>query len=187
MSAWFDENKGLKEMYRPSVAECRGILERLGDYHAAHADLAEAALREGDLDTAERHIRRALELGYPVPGLAYNTLACIAARRHDLKGVEDNLRLALRRDPQHWLVAKNAETFRSFLVRGGPNLGLPLELVAGHTFQLFERTQQPTLPGPLPEDFASWTDPATGGVRPSPKVRDFAWKPDSRVRLPMLA
>jgi anaerobic magnesium-protoporphyrin IX monomethyl ester cyclase len=186
LSAWFEKNKGLREVYRPSAAECRAILGRLGDYHGAHADLADAAFREGDLDTAELHVRRALELGYPAPGLAHNTLACIAAARRDLKAVEENLRIALRRDPQHWLVAKNAEIFRSFLVRQGPEKNLPLELTAGHSFQLFERTAQPTLPGPLPDDFASWSDPALGGVRPSPKVRDFAWRPDARVRLPML-
>jgi radical SAM superfamily enzyme YgiQ (UPF0313 family) len=185
MSTWFEANKGLREVYRATAGECRAILERLGDYHAAHADLAEALYREGKWDDAERHIRRALELGYPAPGLAYNTLACIAAARLDFGAVEGNLRLALRTDAQHWVVAKNAETFQGFLLRDGRARGLPLELVAGHAFQLFERTVQPTLPGPLPEDFASWSDPAAGGVRPSPRVHDFSWKPDVRVRLPM--
>jgi hypothetical protein len=40
----------------------------------------------------------------------------------------------------------------------GPELGLPLELNARHDFQLFERTLQPTLPGPLPPDFALWAE-----------------------------
>jgi radical SAM superfamily enzyme YgiQ (UPF0313 family) len=185
MSDWFARNKGLREGYRPSAADCRAILERLGDYHGAHADLAAACLREGDLDAAERHVLRAMELGYPVPGLAYNTLAAIAAKRGDLAKVEENLRLALRRDPQHWLVAKNAETFHAFLKRGGAGLGGLPELAFGHSFQLFERTAQPTLPGPLPEDFADWSNPASGGVRPSPKAATLGWKTDARVRLPM--
>ena len=184
MSDWFERNKGLREGYRPGVLDCRGILERLGDYHGAHADLAAALLRDGQLDAAEQHVLRALELGYPAPGLAYNTLACIAARRGDFAAVEENLRRALRKDPQHYLVARNAEAFHAFLLRRGGESPLP-ELAFGHSFQLFERTAQPTLPGPLPEDFADWSNPAAGGVRPSPRVADLKWKPDSRVRLPM--
>ena len=33
---------------------------------------------------------------------------------------------------------------------------LPLDLVVRHDFQLLERTVQPTLPGPLPDDYAEW-------------------------------
>ena len=42
------------------------------------------------LDEAEQHVRRALELGYPLPGLALNYLACIAARRGDYEGDESS-------------------------------------------------------------------------------------------------
>jgi radical SAM superfamily enzyme YgiQ (UPF0313 family) len=187
MSEWFEKNRGLRVGYRPDVAACRGILERLGDYHGAHMDLATALYREGQAAEAETHAERALELGYPAPGLALCLLACIAAARKDYAAVEDRLRKALRLDPQHWVVARNAETFRVFLAAGGPESGRALELVAGHGFALFERTVQPTLPGPLPDDFASWSDPSAGGVRPSPRVADFVWKPDTRVRLPMVS
>ena len=187
MSDWFEKNRGLRTGYELSSAECRGILERLGEYHGAHMDLATALYREGDLAGTETHARRALELGYPAPGLALSLLACVAAARHDYAAVEDHLRQALRRDPQHWVVARNAEAFRVFLAGGGAAAGRSLELVAGHGFALFERTVQPTLPGPLPDDFASWDDPAAGGVKPSPRVHDLVWKPDRRVRLPMIA
>jgi tetratricopeptide (TPR) repeat protein len=186
MSAWFEKNRGLREAYRPDVAACRGILERLGDYHAAHMDLASAMYVEGDAPGAEAHARRALELGYPAPGLVFSLLACLAAARKDFTEVEELLRKALRRDPQHWVVARNAEAFRVFLANDGPRSGAPLELVAGHSFALFERTVQPTLPGPLPEDYADWTGPAAGGVRVSDKVKEFTWKPEGRVRLPMV-
>ncbi|HEX4338365.1 MAG TPA: radical SAM protein [Polyangiaceae bacterium] len=187
MSDWFEKNRGLRVGYRPDVEACRGILERLGDYHGAHMDLATALYDAGQFVEAERHARRALELGYPAPGIAYSLLACVANANRDYGAVEENLRKALRRDPQHWVVARNAETFRVFLSEGGPASGRSLELLAGHGFALFERTVQPTLPGPLPEDFASWTDPSAGGVKPSPRVADFVWKPDARVRLPMIS
>jgi radical SAM superfamily enzyme YgiQ (UPF0313 family) len=186
LSAWFERNKGLREAYREGVTECRAILERLGDHHAAHMDLGGAYYREGRLEEAERHVLRALALDYPAPGLAHNYLACVAARRKDFAAVEAHLRKALRRDPQHYVVARNAEAFHGFLKRNGPATGAPLELLASHDFQLFERTAQPTLPGPLPDDFADWEKPEAGGVKPSARVRGFEWKPDRRVRLPVV-
>ncbi len=86
MNAWFAKNSGLREMYREGVPECRAILERLPDYHGAHMDLGGACFQVGLLDEAERHVRRALELGYPLPGLVYNYLACIAKVRGDIQG-----------------------------------------------------------------------------------------------------
>src|SRR5690606_25556534 len=91
-----------------------------------------------------------------LPGLAHNYLACIAAERFDLKATQEHLRQALRSDPYHFVVARNAETLRRWFVDGGPVKGLRLELEAGHDFLLFERTTQPTLPGPLGDDFMQW-------------------------------
>ncbi len=59
-------------------------------------------------------------------------------------------------DPQHYVLIKNVQAARAWFAQGGPGKGLPLKLEARHDFQLLERTVQPTLPGPLPEDFAEW-------------------------------
>lgn len=155
--AWFDANKGLHEPFREGVAECRAILERLGDHDAAHMDLAGACWREGLLDEAERHARRALDLGYALPGLALNYLACIAARRGDVATMRERFAEAMRRDPQHWVLARNLQAVQH---------GRLDELVARHDFQLLERTAQPTLPGPLPDDFAAWHPPPPPPERP---------------------
>ena len=186
MSDWFERNKGLRTMYKPSVEDATATLSRLSDYHAAHMDLAGALYEAGDTTRADEHARRALDLGYPSPGIVFNYLACSAAARHDLASVEENLRQALRRDPQHYVVAKNSETFHKWLLANGPSSGAQLSLAGSHDFQLFERTAQPTLPGPLPEDFADWTDPAAGGVKPSKRVAEFQWKPEGRTRLPVI-
>jgi anaerobic magnesium-protoporphyrin IX monomethyl ester cyclase len=153
---WFVRNKGLKEMFREGVAECRAIVDRIGDHHAAHMDLGGACYREGLLDEAEQHVRRALDLGYPLPGLGLNYLACIAARRGDVARMTELFAEADRRDPQHWALMRNKQVVSQWLARGGPRRGEPLGPVAGHDFQLLERTAQPTLPGPLPDDFAVW-------------------------------
>jgi radical SAM superfamily enzyme YgiQ (UPF0313 family) len=155
---WFQKNKGLHEPFREGVAGCRAILERLGgSHHAAVMDLAGALYREGDLGEAEEQARRAIELGYPVPGLALNLLACVAARRGDAGKARDLLAEAQRRDPQHWVVRKNLEA----LARGDTTA-----LVARHEFQLLEQVAQPTLPGPLPADFAVWSPPPPPPARP---------------------
>jgi radical SAM superfamily enzyme YgiQ (UPF0313 family) len=154
---WFQKNKGLHEPYREGVAECRAILDALGDHHAAHMDLAGAYWREGNLDGAESHARRAMELGYPLPGLALNYLACIAARRGDVAAMNERFAEAMQRDPQHWVLARNLRAAKA---------GRADDLVAKHDFQLLERTAQPTLPGPLEPDFATWKPAPPPPARP---------------------
>jgi tetratricopeptide (TPR) repeat protein len=145
-------------MYVESVEDCEAILERIGEHHAAYVDLAGAHFRARDYDAAEENLQRAVDLDYPLPGLVHNYRACIAAAAFDLDGVQEHLRRALREDPYHYVVAHNAETLRRWFVDGGPVKGLPLNLEARHEFQLFERTVQPALPGPLDDDFDEWLD-----------------------------
>src|SRR5579883_647838 len=167
---WFQKNKGLKEGHREGVDECRAILERLGDHHAAHMDLAGAYYRQGELDRAEEHVRRASDLGYPLPGLVHNYLACIEARRGRLERMQSHLAEAARLDPQHWVVQRNVQAARR--AAGGPPGAT--DLVATHDFQLLERTAQPTLPGPLPEDFAVWQPAPPPPERPVGSSRGAA-------------
>lgn len=156
LNAWFAEHSGLQVGHRDGVAEYQAILERLGDHHAAHMDLGAAYYHEGELDLAERHVRRALELGYPCPGLAYNHLACFAKARGDLDAMMDLFSRAAKEDPQHWVLIQNVNAARAWFKARGPERGLPLTLSVRHDFQLLERTVQPMLPGPLPEDVTRW-------------------------------
>ena len=156
LDAWFARNKGLQRMHAPDVAEYEAILARIPDHHAAHMDLGAACYHAGDLDRAERHVREAERLGYPCPGLVYNHLACIAKARGDLDGMMDHFSHAAKIDPQHWVLIQNVNAARAWFKDGGPSRKLPLSLAVRHDFQLLEKTLQPTLPGPLPEDFAVW-------------------------------
>ncbi len=156
MNGWFADHSGLRTVYRESAADYAAILERLGDYHAAHMDLGAAYYREKKYDLAEKHVRRALELGYPLPGLCHNHLACIARARGDLDGMMNEFSTAAKVDPQHYVLIQNVNAARAWFKAGGPGKGLPLELTVRHDFQLLERTAQPTLPGPLPENYAEW-------------------------------
>jgi len=193
MNDWFHGNSGLRRLHVDSADECEAVLARLPDHHAAHLDLAGACYREGQLDRAERHARRALELGYPVPGLGHNYLACIAWARGDWQAMMTHLSEAGRRDPQHFVLVRNAQAARAWFAQGGPVKKLPLDLVARHDFQLLERTAQPTLPGPLPDDYAAW-GPAPGPgaaaqgepVTPPGAVGSHAGL-RSRTRLPVIS
>jgi hypothetical protein len=155
MAEWFERNRGLRELYWEGVDEHQAILERLGDHHAAHLDLAGAHYYQQQYDLAEQHARRALELGFPAPGLAHNLLACIAAQREDWQAMQRELSEA-RSDPQHPVLAHNTEAARAWLQQGGPASGSPPKLEARHDFQLLERQVQPMLPGPLAADVDRW-------------------------------
>lgn len=181
MSAWFRDHRGIRELHRPGVSECQAILARLGDHHAAHMDLAGAYYESGQLDLCERHVQRALDLGYPLPGLGLNYLGCLAAKRGDIQGMQDHFTHAARRDPQHYVLIRNVNAARAWFAAGGPGKGLPLDLVARHDFQLLERTVQPTLPGPLPDDFAQWAPPAAPARPPEPAAAHVAGKTRLRV------
>ncbi len=161
MNEWFQANIGLRTVHVDSLAETQDILARLGEYHAAHMDVAAAAYREGAYDLAKTHVERALALHYPLPGLAYNHLACIAKAQGDLDAMMNYFTTAAQRDPTHFVLIRNVERARAWFRAGGAAKNLPLELEVRHDFQLLERTMQPTLPGPLPADLADWSNVPT--------------------------
>lgn len=194
LNEWFFSNHGLQIGYRDTTTDYEAIAERLGDYHAAHMDLGAAYYHEGKLDLAERHVRKALELGYPCPGLALNHLACIAKARGDYETMMDLFMKAAKTDPQHWVLIQNVNATRAWFKQNGPAKKLPLELVVRHDFQLLERTMQPTLPGPLPDDYAEWR-PALAPAGALEAAEEFVKTPDlegskkgldDRKRLPVV-
>jgi tetratricopeptide (TPR) repeat protein len=167
LNEWFHAHRGVQQHYLEDVPTAQAILEKVGDHHAAHLDLAGAHFRAGELDEAERHVRRALELGYPVPGLAYNYLAVIEFQRGNIQGMQDHFMTAAKTDPQHDVLIQNVERARAWFKELGPERGVILDLHARHDFQLLERTLQPTLPGPLQEDYDDWN------ATPRPIPRDL--------------
>jgi anaerobic magnesium-protoporphyrin IX monomethyl ester cyclase len=156
LNSWFAQNKGLQEGYVETLDDCRGILSRLGDHAPAHLDVAGAYFREGELELAAQHAQKALDLGHPTPGLAYNYLACVAHRRGDIPAMQQHFMAAAKSDPQHQVLISNVQRARAWFAERGPERGVPLHLVGRHDFQLLERTEQPALPGALSPDFAAW-------------------------------
>jgi anaerobic magnesium-protoporphyrin IX monomethyl ester cyclase len=152
---WFMSHRGLRHLYQPSVDDCRAVLGRLGDHHAAHLDLAAALYRAARLEEARHHAELALALEHPTPGLVYNLLACVAYAQNEPGRMKDLFVQAGHRDPQHAVLIANAQAARRWLARAD-GASEPLALDSRHDFQLLERTLQPSLPGPLDADFADW-------------------------------
>ncbi len=152
----FRDHRGLRSIFRESAAGYERILERLGGHHAAHLDLGAALYHEGNFERAREHVQRAIELGFPCPGLALNHLACIAYAQGDLGRMMDHFSEAARIDPQHGVLIENVRRARDWFRSNGPRQRMPLSLEVRHDFELLERTMQPTLPGPLPDTIAAW-------------------------------
>lgn len=186
MARWFDENKGLKSLYREGVAERRAILERLGDHSLAHLDLGVALFEAGDLDEAEEHLARALALEHPLPGVVYNYLACVSAARGDHHDALDRLQKGIAVDPQHPSLLASHERATRWLEGGGAARNEPLTLEASNAFQLLERTAQPTLPGPLAPDFAEWKPAVKRAVSAPIRPRDPESLSRARRRLALV-
>ncbi len=155
MTSWFDRHGGVQTMYEPGVAECEDVTRLLPGHAGAELDLGAAHYRAGQLQDAEAHVRRALELGHPLPGLAHNYLACVAFARRDIEGMLGHFRAA-EADPWHPVLMRNQQRVRQWLAADGPKRGLPLALEARHEFELFLRATQPSMPGPLAPDWHGW-------------------------------
>ena len=180
LDAWFAKNHGLQDQWTPSVDDCRGVLGRLGEHAPAVLDLAGTHYQAGAFEAAAIEARRAIELGHPTPGLAYNYLACAAYQRGDITGMQDHFMAAAKTDPQHHVLIANVEAARTWFRERGPERGMPLVLTARHDFQLFQRNMQPTLPGPLGDDFGNWDatpEPLAAAPRQAEQENE-GWLPD---------
>jgi len=154
MSDWFEANRGVRTLYVPSVRDCEDALGLLGDLHTAHVDLGAAYFRSGDFDNSRKHLHKALELNHPTPGLVFNYLACISAMQSDFSAMLDWLHRA-QIDPLHSVVAHNTQIVKQWQDMGSP-ASEPPQLRARHDFEILEIPEQPSLPGPLPRNFAGW-------------------------------
>jgi radical SAM superfamily enzyme YgiQ (UPF0313 family) len=157
MSAWFATHRGIQDEYVPSVEDLRGVVQRLGETHAASwLDLGEALVESGNYAEARVAIDRAEHLNHPLPGLVHNARACLAAAQGDFLGLKTELIRGAQIDPQHHLLLTNARAAKQWFDQGGPAAKTPLLLEARHDFQLFERTEQPALPGPIADTWHGW-------------------------------
>ena len=113
--------------------------------HSLHVDICRAYLREGNPDAAERHLRRAVELGFFLPELIHNLYACIAAARNDFDGSRFHLEEALAIHP-HQVVIENLERLESWLDSSETQISKPLKLAPGNGYESTFICRQPECP-----------------------------------------
>jgi radical SAM superfamily enzyme YgiQ (UPF0313 family) len=115
---WINKHSGVCDFWDYSIPERQRILDLFPELPAAHMDLGDGHYQVGNFPEAERYVSRAIDMGYPLPGLGYNYLACIAASRSDIKGAVDRLGQA-KKLGAHFVVEKNLQSLREWLISGG--------------------------------------------------------------------
>lgn len=146
--SWLMHNSGLQKIRQYSVKEQQQIAKLFPELSSAYLDLGDAWYREGQTDEAGKCVQRALDCGFPLPGLAHNYFACIAAAQNDLRGALENL-IRARSHGFHLVVEKNIESARAWIKAGGAESGRRLKLEADAGFEVTRPIMQPTGPGKL--------------------------------------
>lgn len=147
---WLHGHQGLQRGAGYSAAERLKILERLPGLHAAQLDLAAARHAQGRYAEARAAAEKALEMGYPLPGLCRNLLACAAAAEGDLQAALSGL-IAARHCGLHGVVERNIAAAQRWIRADGPRGGAPLALDPDCSFEITRLLAQPLLPGPVAE------------------------------------
>ncbi|MFH1350105.1 MAG: radical SAM protein, partial [Pseudomonadota bacterium] len=142
---WLNTHPGVRDFWDHSIEERERILELFPDLPAAHMDLGGAHYQAGNLDEAEGHVHRSIDMGYPLPGTGFNYLACIAARRGNLRKAVGYLGQAME-SGIHEVVERNLQLLREYLVSGGMQKGECPGLVANHNFERYRSGTQPSMP-----------------------------------------
>ena len=135
---------GVQTCQEFGIADRLAALARFPDLHLSHADLCRAYLDVGDPDAAEDHLKGALDLGYFLPGLVHNLLACIAAERGDADQAAAHLDLAISHYP-HAVAMENRERLKSWRAAHGATAGCP-KLIPGDGFESTCLCRQPEYP-----------------------------------------
>lgn len=131
-----------------NIGEYEEILDRLDGLHSAHMDLAGAYMREGLMEPAEYHIRKAMEKNYPLLGVALNSLACIAASRGNMALLYTYLSQAAKTSKDN-IITENIKRYRAWIESGESHGGQELRLLVHNSFPIDLDFQQPYLPASI--------------------------------------
>lgn len=152
---------GVVHWWDYGVPERQKVLNLFPELAAAHMDLGKAYFLAGDLADAEECVRRALEMGFPLPGLGHNYLAAICVKQGNIRGALVHLAAAKKRG-HFFAVDENLRILRKWISEGGLRDGSPPEMVVYHDFETIRSGTQPVVPAPITMyDQASPEDRAT--------------------------
>jgi tetratricopeptide (TPR) repeat protein len=145
---WINSNQGIRRFWDYSIAELEAILTLFPNLAAAHMDLGGTHYHLRNYSEAEKHIRIAIDMGYHLPSLGYNYLACIAVSRGDFKRALGHFEQAKELGGDS-IIDGNLQSLRSWLVAGGLQSSHQTNLIANHDCERSFIAKQPMLPGPI--------------------------------------
>jgi tetratricopeptide (TPR) repeat protein len=144
---WINTHSGIREFWDYSVSDRKQILEIFPNLSAAHMDLGRALYQAERFDEAKDCFQTAINLGFPMPGLGFNYLACMAFDGDRTKEAIDYLKQAHKID-RHHCVEQNLKILHDWLSKGMGKRNKP-QLIAYHEFEPHHSTTQPISPAPI--------------------------------------
>jgi len=145
---WINTHAGVREFWDYTVADRQKILDIFPDLSAAHMDLGKALYHSRRYREAEACFRKAMEMGFPMPGIALNYLACLAVERGKIKEALEYLKQAKTRDNHH-CVEQNLKSLYGWLTTGAYRQQRKPLLVTYHEFEPHQSATQPIVPAPI--------------------------------------
>ncbi len=145
---WISQNSGMRKIWDYSVSELEETAKIFPDLSSVYVELAAANYREGNYDQTRAFIEKALSMGYPLPGICYNYLACISALRGDYRKALEHL-LHAKKQGYHRVVEENLEIARNWAIKLSKGFKSLLELEADSSFEVTRVKEQPMTPGKI--------------------------------------
>jgi anaerobic magnesium-protoporphyrin IX monomethyl ester cyclase len=145
---WLLNNSGLQPVKRLSISECREGVRLFPGLALARLDLANALLYTGDYEATDQAAHQALDADHPLPGLCRNVLACSSARQGKLRKALEHLMVAAECGC-HQIVERNITLAQRWATEGGPQSGLPLEIISDTGFEVSRPRRPPVGPGEI--------------------------------------
>ena len=147
MIRWISEHQGVQDLWDYGVLEREEILSRLTRLPAAHLEAGIACYQAGRLTESEKYFQQALQLNYPLPGIPFNYLACLAADRSDLTKAMEYFQKADADLPLNY-IKRNIVLLHEWLAAGRAPSKIP-SFTAQYDLEFESPPEQPLLPGPI--------------------------------------
>jgi radical SAM superfamily enzyme YgiQ (UPF0313 family) len=147
MIDWIYAHHGVQELWDYDIPHRAEILGRLPDIPAAHLDMGAAYFQAGMWSEATREFKQSMQMGFPLPGMITNYLACIAAFHRDVPLALRYFRQAYQDYPLP-LIKRNLDALSHWFLKmkkqgaAMPSLRIP------HGFELEPMHEQPLTPAP---------------------------------------
>ena len=145
---WLLRNSGLQQVRPFSVRNAVKACACFRSLALAHLDLANALLHAGDYEAADQAAQRRLMPTIRCRACAAMCWPAVRAKQGKLTTALEHL-MAAAECGCHHIVERNIASAQRWAAMGGPQSGLPLELVSDTSFEVSRIRRQPIGPGEI--------------------------------------